>query len=210
MDYAKARDICLSVLPLLGNPGRSPWRRSAWVIAGTAEVGLGNHERALEHLLAAKQEMDTHTVIGDWYCRMMLQAALADLWLARGDLRQAKSEGEVFVTLACATAERTWQALAWEVNARIAMAVSEPERARDCITKALMAMDGFEVPLAEWRVHATAAELSEALGEIEVAQHHARRSRSTVVRLADSLPASHPLRKTFLSAPRISAILAGG
>jgi len=210
MDYAKARDICLSVLPLLGNPGRSPWRRLAWVIAGTAEVGLGNHERALEHLLAAKQEMDSHTVIGDWHCRMMLQAALADLWLARGDLRQAKSEGEVFVTLACATAERTWQALAWEVNARIAMAVSEPERARDCITKALMAMDGFEVPLAEWRVHATAAELSEALGEIEVAQHHARRSRSTVVRLADSLPASHPLRKTFLSAPRISAILAGG
>jgi DNA-binding winged helix-turn-helix (wHTH) protein/tetratricopeptide (TPR) repeat protein len=210
MDYAKARDICLSVLPLLGNPGRSPWRRLAWVIAGTAEVGLGNHERALEHLLAAKQEMDSHTVINDWYCRMMLQAALTDLWLARGDLRLAKSEGEVFVTVACATAERTWQALAWEVNARIAMAVSEPERAQDCITKALTAMDGFEVPLAEWRVHATAAELSEALGEIDVAQHHARRSRSTVVRLADSLPASHPLRKTFLSAPRISAILAGG
>jgi DNA-binding winged helix-turn-helix (wHTH) protein/tetratricopeptide (TPR) repeat protein len=210
MDFASARDICLSVLPLLGSPGRRPWRRSALVLVGTAEVGLGNHESALEHLLAAKQEMDSHTVIGDWYNRMLLQAALADLWLARGDLRQAKSEGEVFVTLACATAERTWQALAWEVNARIAMAVSEPERARDCITKALTAMDGFEVPLAEWRVHATAAELSEALGDIEVAQHHARHSRSTVVRLADSLPASHPLRKTFLSAPRISAISAGG
>jgi DNA-binding winged helix-turn-helix (wHTH) protein len=210
MDYVGARDICASVLPVLGEPARTPWRRLALAIAGSAEVGLGEHERALGLLMAAKQEMDDHQVINDWYCRMMVQSALTDLWLARGDLRQAKSEGEVFVTVACATAERTWQALAWEVNARIAMAVSEPERARDCITKALMAMDGFEVPLAEWRVHATAAELSEALGEIEVAHHHARRSRSTIVRLADSLPATHPLRMTFLSAPRISAIYAGG
>jgi tetratricopeptide (TPR) repeat protein len=209
MDYAKARDICLSVLPLLGNPGRSPWRRLAWVIAGTAEVGLGNHERALEHLLAAKQEMDSHTVIGDWHCRMMLQAALADLWLARGDLRQAKSEGEVFVTVACATAERTWQALAWEVNARIAMAVSEPERAQDCITKALSAMDGFEVPLAEWRVHATAAELSVLRGHSGAANHHRELSRATVLRLAHSLPEDHPLRITFLSTPSISTIVAG-
>jgi hypothetical protein len=67
-------------------------------------------------------------------------------------------------------------------------------------------MNGFEVPLAEWQVHATAAELSEERGEIEVAQHHARLSRSTVLRLADSLPASHPLRKAFLSAPRIRKI----
>jgi DNA-binding winged helix-turn-helix (wHTH) protein/tetratricopeptide (TPR) repeat protein len=209
MDYAKARDICLSVLPLLGNPGWSPWRRSGWIIAGTAEVGLGNHERALEHLLAAKQEMDSHTVVNDWYSRMMLQAALADLWLARGDLRQAKREGEVFVTVACATAERTWQALAWEVNARIAIAVSEPERAQDCITKALSAMDGFEVPLAEWRAHATAAELSELRGHGGAANHHRELSRATVLRLAHSLPEDHPLRITFLSTPPISTIVAG-
>ena len=209
MDYAKARDICQSVLPLLGDPGRSPWRRSALVIAGTAEVGLGNHERALEHLLAAKQEMDSHTVIGDWYCRIMLQAALADLWLARGDLRQAKSEGEVFVTIACATAERTWQALAWEANARIALAASELERAQDCITKALSAMEGYEPPLAEWRVQATAAELSELRGNSGAAKHHRELSRATVLRLAHSLRGDDPLRITFLSTPPISAIVAG-
>jgi hypothetical protein len=172
-------------------------------------VGLGNHERALEHLLAAKQEMDSHTVIGDWYCRIMLQAALADLWLARGDLRQAKSEGEVFVTIACATAERTWQALAWEANARIALAASELERAQDCITKALSAMEGYETPLAEWRVQATAAELSELRGNSGAAKHHRELSRATVLRLAHSLPGDDPLRKTFLSTPSISAIVAG-
>jgi hypothetical protein len=160
-------------------------------------------------LLAAKQEMDSHTVIGDWYCLMMLQAALADLWLARGDLRQAKSEGEVFVTVACATAERTWQALAWEVNARIAMAVNQPQQARDFITNALTTMNGFEVPLAEWRVHATATELSELRGDRVAANHHRERSRATILRLANSLPEDDPLRLTFLSAPRISTIVAG-
>lgn len=67
-------------------------------------------------------------------------------------------------------------------------------------------MEGFDVPIAAWQVHATAAELAEKRGEIEVAEQHASLSRSTVLRLADSLPASHPLGKAFLSAPRIRKI----
>jgi tetratricopeptide (TPR) repeat protein len=172
-------------------------------------VGLGNYERALEHLLTAKREMDRHTVIHDWYWRNVLQAALTDLRLAQGDLPRAVEEGEAFLRVACSTAERTWQALAWEANARIAMAVSDPERAKDCITKALTAMDGFEVPLAEWRVHATAAEFSELHGHSRAAKHHRELSRATVLRLAHSLPEDDPLRITFLSTPPISTIVAG-
>jgi hypothetical protein len=50
-------------------------------------------------------------------------------------------------------------------------------------------MDGFEVPLAAWRVRATAAELSE--------------------RRADMGAPEDPLRETFLSASSISKVLAG-
>jgi hypothetical protein len=117
--------------------------------------------------MATKQEMDDHTVINDWYCRMMLQAALTDLWLAQGDLPRAMEEGQTFLAVACATAERTWQAWAWEANARIALASLDLERAQECITEALAAMNGYEVPLAEWQVHATAAELSERSGRLE-------------------------------------------
>jgi tetratricopeptide (TPR) repeat protein len=209
MDYTGARDLCDALLPLVADSARRPWRRFALTFAGWAEVGLHNHERALEHLLAAKQEMDSHTVINDWYIRIMVQAALTELRLAQGDLPRAVEEGETFLAVACATAERTWQALAWEANARIAMAVGEPERAQDCITKALAAMDGFEVPLAEWRVHATAAQLSELHGQLDAAKHHRERSRATVLRLADSLPEDEPLRATFLSAPPISTIVTG-
>jgi tetratricopeptide (TPR) repeat protein len=209
MDFAGARDLCATLLPMLEDPARTPWRRIWLGIAGSAEVGLGNYERALEHLLTAKREMDRHTVIHDWYWRNVLQAALTDLRLAQGDLPRAVEEGEAFLRVACSTAERTWQALAWEANARIAMAVSDPERAKDCITKALTAMDGFEVPLAEWRVHATAAEFSELHGHSRAAKHHRELSRATVLRLAHSLPEDDPLRITFLSTPPISTIVAG-
>jgi hypothetical protein len=208
MDYTGARDLCDALLPLVVDSARRPWRRFALTFAGWAEVGLHNHERAPEHLVAAKQEMDSHTVINDWYIRIMVQAAFTELRLAQGDLLRAVEEGEAFLKVACSTPERTWQALAWEANARIALAASELERARHCITKALTAMDGFEVPLAEWRVHATAAELSERSGRLEAARHHGGLACSTIQRLADSLSAGDPLRKTFLSAPRIQEILA--
>jgi DNA-binding winged helix-turn-helix (wHTH) protein len=209
MDYAGARDLCDALLHILGDVARRPWRRFALTFAGWAEVGLGNHERALEHLLAVKQEMDSHTVINDWYIRIMVQAAFTDLRLGQGDLPRAQAEGEAFLAVACATADRTWQALAWEANARIALARLDLDRAQDCITKAFSAMDGCETPLADWRVRATAAELAQRRGDDGAANHHRERSRSTVLRLANSLPEDDPLRKIFLSAPRISAIVAG-
>jgi DNA-binding winged helix-turn-helix (wHTH) protein len=209
MDFAGVYEICESVLPKLGEPAWSPWRRFAHVIAGSAEVGRGNHERALEHLLMAKGEMDRHQVIHDWYCRMLLQSALTDLWLTRGDLPRARKEGEAFLAVACTTAERTWQAMAWEANARIALESPDLEHARRCISNALSAMDGFEVPLAAWRVHATAAELSERLGDMGAAEHHRELGRDTILTLATSLPPEHPLRRTFLSTPSVSKLLAG-
>jgi Transposase IS66 family len=60
--------------------------------------------------------------------------------------------------------ERTWQAWAWEANARVAIAEPDLEKARHCITKALLLMESWEIPLAAWRVHSTAAELSDHMG----------------------------------------------
>lgn len=208
MDFAGTREICVSALPTLGDPSRRPWRRLALILAGRAETGLGNHERALEYLLTAKQEMDCHKVVRDWYGRMPLQWALTELQLARGDLTRAREEGEAFLAVTGATAERTWQALAWDANARIAIASLDLNRAEDCITKGLSAMDGFETPLAAWRVHATAAELSDRRDDNRAAHYHRELSRATVLKLANSLAAEDPLRQTFLSAPEPRNILA--
>jgi hypothetical protein len=130
-----------------------------------------------------------------------------ELWLAKADLTEARTEAEKFLAVTLATAERTWQALAWEINARVAMADFDMARAHDFIAKGLSAMEGFEVPLATWRVHGTAAELYARTGNTELAEYHRAFSRDTIMKLANSLPETDPLRRTFLSSPVIRNIL---
>ena len=131
--------------------------------------------------------MDRQPQLADWYWRLVQRWALAGLWLSRGELVRAREEGELLVANACATEERTWQALAWDVNARIALAGDDPRQARDLIERGLAAIDGVEAPVAAWQVHATAAEVFEALGQTGSAQSHRKSSRDTVLRLAASL-----------------------
>jgi hypothetical protein len=51
-------------------------------------------------------------------------------WLAKGDPAQARPQAESFLKIALATAEHTYQALAWEVNARVAIAELDLTRAQ--------------------------------------------------------------------------------
>jgi hypothetical protein len=176
-------------------------------LTGSAETALGNYEIALEHLLAARGIMDRSAVIFVWIWRMPLESALTELWLAKGDPAQARPQAERFLALTLATAEHTWQVLAREVNARVAMAELDLTRAQDCVAKGLSAMEGFEVPLAAWRVHATAFELYQNSGDRYLAQRHLAVSRETVMKLANSLPTEEPLRQTYLSGPIVRKIL---
>ena len=155
--------------------------------------------------------MDRSSIIVNWFWRMRLESALSELWLAKGDLNQARSQAENFLTITMATAEHTWQALAWEVNARVAIAELDRARAQDCIAKGLSATEGFEVPLAAWRIHATAFELCQNLGDRDSAERHLALSRDTIIKLANSLPAEEVLlRQTFLSSPMVRRILVAG
>jgi hypothetical protein len=144
-------------------------------------------------------------VFFDW--RMPLAAGLTGLWLAKGDRARARLEAERFLDMSLATAERTWQALAWEANARVALANRDYGRARECIGKAVSTVQGFEVPLAAWRVHATAAHIEEQSGNLESARFHRDVSRATILRPANSLSEQEPLREIFLSAPAVARIL---
>jgi DNA-binding winged helix-turn-helix (wHTH) protein/tetratricopeptide (TPR) repeat protein len=217
MDFAGALAICDSALPLVRDPDLRPAPdyptprphniRMCLFLKGSAETALENYERASEYLLMARAGMDRPGVIFDWYWRMRLESALTELWLAKGDLARAKPQAEEFLKITLATAEHTWQARAWEVNARVAMAELDLARAQDCIAKGLSAMEGFEVPLAAWRVHATAAALYQRMKSRELAEHHQALSRETIMKLANSLPAEEPLRQTFLSAPLVRKIL---
>jgi hypothetical protein len=171
---------------------------------------LGNHDRALGRLQAASDEMDRQKVVLDWYWRLQLELALTEAWLAKGDLGQARRQASRFLDAAQATAERTWQALAWEANARVAIAGADVACAQGCIARAFSTMNGGgELPLAAWRVNATIGELLECMGDPGSAEHHRELSRATILKLADSLPAKEPLRQTFLSAAAVKNVFAG-
>jgi len=172
-----------------------------------AETALGHYASALEYLVTARQEMDRQRVLRDWYWRMPLELALTDLYLAQGDLTQAWSQAEQFLQVTLATAERTWQALAWDAKARVALVTRDLGQAQVCIAQAVSTMEGFEVPTAAWHVHATAAALSERTGNATALAHHRSLSRSTIVQLAQSLGAEERVRTTFLSAPRVRTVL---
>jgi hypothetical protein len=207
MDFAGVVAICASAFPAAGASARPSVLRFCQVLAGAAETALGHHGRALEHLQTAREAMERQMVIFDWYRRMPLELAFTNLRLATGDLPQARPQAARLLDVTLATAERTWQALAWDANARVARAAHDLERAHACIAQALATMEGIEVPLAAWRVHATAAELHELTSNNGMAAHHRALSRATILQLAQSLPADAPLRNTFLSAPAVAKVL---
>jgi DNA-binding winged helix-turn-helix (wHTH) protein/tetratricopeptide (TPR) repeat protein len=217
MDFAGVLELCNSAAPdprIRPTPDYSaPLRFGLWkrlFLMGSAETALGNYEDALEHLLAARADMDRPGPTCVWYWRMPLESALTELWLAKGDLAQARPQAEKLLAITLATAERTYQGLAWEVNARIAIASQQWNRTEECIRKALSAIEGYEVPLAAWRVHATAFELFRKSGDKNLAERHLAISRETIMKLANSLPVGEPLRRIFLSAPMIRGILGDG
>ncbi len=181
--------------------------RRALILSGSASVGLGDYASALKALSRAASEMDRQPVFLDWYWQMPLAAGLTELWLATGNRDRAQREAVRFLDKALATEERTWRGLAWEINARVALENRDHARARECIGKAVSTVEGFEVPLAAWRVHATAAHIEEEAGNLESARSHRESSRVTILALANSLREQQPLRETFLSAPAVARIL---
>ena len=117
MDFAGARSVCASILSTAEPPGQMFGRHLCLTLSGVAEAGLGNHNIAFERLLAARAETDPHVALLDWYSRFWQRWALTNLWMSAGDLARAREEAELFVANATASAERTWQALAWETHA---------------------------------------------------------------------------------------------
>jgi len=139
MDFEGALEICESsfshpenfVLSTESGSGALPEEaRISLIVKGSAQLALGDYDLALEHLSIAGNAMDQRMVIMDWYWRMQLQSSLTELWLAKGDLKQARIEGAGFLQVTLTTAERTWQALAWEANARVAKAELEKADAK--------------------------------------------------------------------------------
>jgi hypothetical protein len=70
-------------------------------------------------------------------------------------------------------------------------------------------MEGFEVPLAGWRAHASAAELERRRRSKREAQRHRSLGGATTLALANSLADHQRLRETFLTVSPVRALVDG-
>jgi hypothetical protein len=142
-------------------------------------------------LRAAEAEMARQPVRLDWYWRLALEWGMVNVLIADGDYPTALSRAKRLCDLTAQTDERTFQALAWEALARAALSCGEVVKAGSHVERALAACEGVQVPLAEWRVHATCAITFTALGDDRRVGTHTRLGAAARKRLAESLPEGH-------------------
>jgi hypothetical protein len=172
-------------------------RRIAQIFCGLAEAGLGHNAAALGYLHAAEDEMAREAIHLDWYWRLPLEWGMVNILISMGDLPAATDRAERLCDLAMQTDERTSQALAWEARARVDLALNKTTEAIGHLVNALSAGAGPQIPLANWRVHATCAVAHRASGDLAQARAHVQLGLAVTKQLAESLPEGHPLRLKF-------------
>lgn len=171
--------------------------RIALILSGAAEIGLGRLDRASEYLDAAVAEMARQPIHLDWYWGLLLEWALVDRDLLRGDTLLAVERGKRLCALADETDERLFRALAAEATARAERAAGQHDRAREAIERGLQYLEAAELPLAAWRLHAVAARLFADAGLPDRAQRHADLGSAIRQGLAASLSTHLPLQRVF-------------
>ena len=164
-----------------------PQQRVWTILAGLAHAGLGENAAAAARFAEAEQQMEREPIMFDWYWRLLLEWGCADLAIAQGDYDAAQYRARRFLERALATEERTWQALAWETMARASLGEGHLQNAKVQLDAAFSVTEGFETPLADWRLQRTAASLHEARGDMQRMAAAQQRYVELRVRLAGSI-----------------------
>jgi DNA-binding winged helix-turn-helix (wHTH) protein/tetratricopeptide (TPR) repeat protein len=172
-------------------------QRLATLLAGLANAALGRSDEAWQELSELARSTDDQPVIFSWYWRLPLERGRAMASLALGQIENARACADLVVQLASQTQERTWQSLAWETSAQVALREGHVEMAVRHIEEALRIAEQFEVPLADWRVFGTAAHIYAASGRLSDARKYSRKEIKRRTDLTESLPNESYLRSTF-------------
>lgn len=204
-DFEAARRLCEQGLKQAREADHGHSQLLSQVLLGFAYLGLERHDRARNCLTELAEPQVRGRVLMDWNWRMPLGLCLSELELAAGDRGRAREEAERVCLQAASSGERTYLSLARRMLARVYEEEGNLPRALEEISTAAAALEGFEAPMAEWQVCATAAQLHRKSGRDPNAAAFQARSARTVTLLADSLAAAPALQRAFLSAPQVQA-----
>ncbi len=206
-DCAAAQPFLESVLPLFLETKLVPLIRTCQAWIALTSTRLGNVDRAMDLLLMLEDDMSRLPLPADFTSRPALEWGFVEAFLAAGNTAMADLHHQRWVAAAKRVGEVTWEGLAWEAGARIALTKNNIKEAKLRLSSAFSAIEGYEAPLASWKIYASAAEVESLLGNLRIAEMHRRMSAATVLALAHSLPDVDPTRKAFLQSPRVRSVL---
>lgn len=172
-------------------------KRHCALLAAAADAGLGRGRESVPVLRQLHQDMADRPVVMDWYWQFLLLWTLADTLLAQGELEEARQHADELAARLREMEEGTWQSLAMELRARIAMAQGDPGGAVVYIELGLAIVEGIGAPATGWRVHRVASEVYERVGKAELALHQQRACQNSAQRLLESMPADQAMAMAF-------------
>jgi tetratricopeptide (TPR) repeat protein len=171
------------------------------ILLGLSCLGVGDLASARQHFQTIREGQAKERILMDWIWRMPLLFGISEMHLAAEDLESARREADEFISISSRTVECTWTALAYYTRARVAQAEGKVPAGLALISRGLETIGGCEAPLAEWRLHSLAAELS---GDTL----HFLQARTVIQKLAESLSSEDDLRRCFLSSPQVAQLMA--
>jgi tetratricopeptide (TPR) repeat protein len=208
-DFEGARQICQATYNVRGEFPDGQYYAIDQIAAGNMALQQRRYAEALEHFKHV-QDLDVHTkFFMHWEWRMMAHLESSNAWLLSGNIVNARTAAGGFLKSALSTSDPYLQALAWDLKARVAMAESDLQGAREPIQRALAIVDSSEIQGAAWQIFATASQVCRHAKELKTAEAYRDRAESCVLQIVDSFEPDEPLRATFLTADPVRRILDG-
>ncbi|ASL47803.1 Transcriptional regulator HilA [Burkholderia sp. AD24] len=165
----------------------APQRRTWAVLAGLAHAELGAVAAASARFAEVEREMEREPIMLDWYWQLALDWGMSGLSDADVPGHSRERRARKFLDAALATDDRVWHALAWERMADIALGKRQLHDALKHLEAAFAATDGFDTPLADWRLHRTAQAVHLARGDEAASIRARRRFAESRLRLARTI-----------------------
>jgi DNA-binding winged helix-turn-helix (wHTH) protein/tetratricopeptide (TPR) repeat protein len=167
--------------------------------------GLGESQRALEHLRVAEQIFEAD-VWFRWRYNIRLKAEMARYWMKQGEPRKAAHSAEESLALAEPRKARKHMAWAHKLLGDVAVMEERFGDARREYEAALSVLHRYRCPIIEWKILLAAAGMASAYRNVSLAEHYRGRCQETIRSLADSIT-DDKLRRQFLKSEPISAAL---
>jgi DNA-binding winged helix-turn-helix (wHTH) protein/tetratricopeptide (TPR) repeat protein len=207
LDFEGAQQLCETMIRSNSGYPKGQPKAIAWFAAANGALALANYDEALQNFRQVLDKDVTPKFFLHWYWRMLAQLGVANVWLASGNLVNARTEAGRLLESVLSTADPSLQALAWEVNARVAITEKNWKACEECVQKGLSILAKFEIPMVAWRLHGTAWDMYRHAKNKKSAETHRKHAETCILKIANSFAPEEPLRATFLAADAVRRIL---